>query len=75
MGEEVGDGFAVVSPADGFGESAADVDDRDLGAAFRLVAEGHGVGDDDAGEGAVVDGVDGLAAEDAVWEVLAGNQQ
>jgi hypothetical protein len=54
------------APPDGLGEGAADVDDLQLGAALDLVAEGHGVGDDELGEVALVDGVDGVTAEDGV---------
>ena len=60
------DTLAVVRPPDGFGNGGAHVDDPDLLAAVDLVAEGHGVGDDDLGEDAVVEDVDGVAAQDAV---------
>lgn len=55
-------------PPNGFGKSAADIDDLELGAALGLVAEGDGVGNDDAGQAAPVDGFDGVSAENAVWK-------
>lgn len=66
--EEVADALAVVGAADGLAKDLADVDDAQLGAALDLVAEGHGVGHDDAGQAAVVERLDGVAAEDAVGD-------
>ena len=65
-GTIIPDALAVVGPPDGLGDGGAHVDDADLLAAVDLVAEGHGVGDDDLGEHAVVEDVDGVAAQDAV---------
>lgn len=53
-------------PPDGLGERGAHVNDPQLLAAVDLVAEGHGVGDDDLAQAAVVEDIDGVAAQDAV---------
>ena len=63
--EEVANALPVVGAPDGLGEGARDVDDAQLGAALDLVAEGSRVGDHEAAEDRAVDGVDGIAREDA----------
>lgn len=66
MRKQVRNTLSVVRPPDGLGQRPADVDDLELGAPLQLVAQGHRVGDDDLGQHALVDVVDGRAAEDAV---------
>lgn len=66
VSEEIADTLAIVCPANGLGNGAADVDDLDLGAALLLVTERDGVGDDDLGQAALVDSVDGTAAQNTV---------
>ncbi len=56
--KEVAHALAVVCPADRLGDGAADVDDLELGATLKLVAERHRVGHDDLREAALVDRVD-----------------
>ena len=63
------DALAVVRPPDGLGDSRAQVNDFELGAALELVTKGYGICDDDLGEAALVKDVDGVAAEDAIWLV------
>lgn len=53
-------------PPNCFGQGAANVDHLKLGAPRHLVAQRDGVGNDQGREAAVVDSVDGFAAEDTV---------
>jgi len=66
MRKQVTDTLTVVRPPDRLGQGPADVDNLELGAPVELVAEGDRVGDDDLGQHALVDVVDGGPAEDAV---------
>lgn len=68
MREQETDTLAVVRPADGLGEGRGDINDFQLLALLLLLAQGDGVCDDDPREDAVVEDVDGVAAEDAVGD-------
>lgn len=62
MCEDVPDTLSVVSSSDSFGYRRAHVDDPELLAPLDLVAEGHGIRDDDLAQTAVVEGGDSVAA-------------
>jgi hypothetical protein len=71
VGEEETDTLSVVGSSDGLSEGGADVDDSELLAGLELVLavlarQRYGVSDDDVLEHAVVDVLNGLAAENAV---------
>ena len=68
MVKEEADALPVVGAADGLGERGRHVNDGQLGTPFLLVAERDRVGDDQLGEDRVVDGLDGVSAQDSVWE-------
>lgn len=62
------DTLSVVCSSDSLCDCGAHVDDAQLVAALHLVAEGDGVGDDDLAQAALVEDVDGVAAQDAVGD-------
>lgn len=57
-----------MSPSDSLCQRGAHVYDAQLAAALHLVAEGDRVGDDDLAQAALVEDIDGVAAEDAVGD-------
>ena len=66
MVEEETDRLSVMRATDGLGKCAGDINRVQLGADLLLVLVGHGVGDNNLGENAIVDDLNSLAAEDAV---------
>jgi hypothetical protein len=61
--------LTVVRPSYGLGQRGADIDDAQaVGQQLLLLAEGHGVGDNQSLQLAALDDVDGVAAQDAVGD-------
>lgn len=63
---DIPDTLAKVRSPNGFRERSADVDHTQLGAALKLVANGHGVGDHELRQTRLVDDLDGIPAQDSI---------
>lgn len=68
MSKEVANALSVMCSPDGLCQRRADVNDAEFRAAIRLIAKGHSVGDDDVGQTALVERLDGVSGEDAVGD-------